>query len=81
MLTLTLPVVVLGDDNGAPPTPPATGRLIDFEEEGVERPLIADQVQDDADEMRYNRWLMATQCLLGSLFCSIVLFSELVPWK
>jgi sodium/potassium/calcium exchanger 6 len=80
MLTLTLPVVVLENESGSmayEKTPPVTGRLIDFEEEGVERPLIADEeVRDDTDEMKYNKWLMATQCLLGPLFCNAILFSE-----
>ncbi|KAK7690637.1 hypothetical protein QCA50_005736 [Cerrena zonata] len=82
-LTLTLPVVVtdyasfgereekLGTDEG---------RLIDFEEEGVERTLIdEDHVEE---ELKFNKWLMAVQCILGPLFCIAVLFdgTKHEPW-
>jgi sodium/potassium/calcium exchanger 6 len=55
------------------------GRLIDFEEEGIERVLIAEEeVQEDMHEMKFNKWLMAAQCALGPLFCVVVLFGEFV---
>ncbi|KAF5359317.1 hypothetical protein D9756_003385 [Leucocoprinus leucothites] len=78
-LTLTLPVVVTRYDNrrrsaekqlsngGAP--------LIEFEEEGVERVLIAEEeVEDNLHELTFSKWLMAVQCVLGPLFCAGVLF-------
>jgi sodium/potassium/calcium exchanger 6 len=86
-LTLTLPVIVTprnGDDfiekeeavvEGAP----TLGNLIDFEEEGIERPLVAaqEQVEDILEEeMHFNKWLMATQCVCGPLFCAAVLFGR-----
>jgi sodium/potassium/calcium exchanger 6 len=53
------------------------GRLIDFEEEGIERALIAEEeVQEEMHEMKFNKWLMAAQCALGPLFCVGVLFGE-----
>jgi solute carrier family 24 (sodium/potassium/calcium exchanger), member 6 len=80
-LTLTLPVVVtpyetirsaeekFTPDNGE-------ARLIDFEEEGVERALVAeDELQKDMHDLRFNKWLMAAQCVFGPLFCVGVLFS------
>ncbi|EJD06417.1 uncharacterized protein FOMMEDRAFT_117231 [Fomitiporia mediterranea MF3/22] len=52
------------------------GRLVDFEEEGVERVLTAEEdVQEEMHELKFNKWLMAVQLLLGPLFCVAVLFS------
>lgn len=79
-LTITLPVVVT----------PFTGSLaakekiyaddaplMDFEEEGVRRVLIAEEeVQEEMHEMKFNKWLMATQCVIAPPFCVKVLFSE-----
>lgn len=78
-LTLTLPVVVTpyGDGSVAPEKIFTTGdaRLVDFEEEGQERVLIAEQeVQENMHQLQFNRWLMAAQCILGPLFCVAVLF-------
>ncbi|KAH7884503.1 Sodium/calcium exchanger protein-domain-containing protein [Phlebopus sp. FC_14] len=87
-LTLTLPVVVIPYANhrlqeekmrngGGEP------RLVDFEEEGVERTLIAEQeIQRDLHEMKFNKWLMAAQCVLGPLFCVGVLFAgvKYIEW-
>ncbi|KIJ67060.1 hypothetical protein HYDPIDRAFT_174314 [Hydnomerulius pinastri MD-312] len=77
-LTLTLPVVVIpyGHD-GAHEEKKQGGetRLVEFEEEGVERALVAEEeVQEDLHEMKFNKWLMAAQCILGPLFCVGVLF-------
>lgn len=77
MLTLTLPVVVT--DHAAIESPTETkqsvGRLVDFEEEGVERTLIAEEeVEHDLHELEFNKWLMAVQCTLGPLFCVAILF-------
>ncbi|EGN98708.1 hypothetical protein SERLA73DRAFT_168326 [Serpula lacrymans var. lacrymans S7.3] len=82
VLTLTLPVVVMPYDccgaseeklhyRGA-----AESHLIDFEEEGIERVLIAEEeVMEDMHEMKFNKWLTAAQCAFGPLFCVSVLFS------
>ncbi|CAL1716757.1 unnamed protein product [Somion occarium] len=86
VLTLTLPVVVTDYDcDGAHEEKFLTdeGRLIDFEEEGVERALIAeDRVEEELRELKFNKWLMAVQCVLGPLFCIAVLFdaTEHEPW-
>jgi sodium/potassium/calcium exchanger 6 len=85
-LTITLPVVVTPyiAENSAEKLPGVlTGttdsRLIDFEEEGVEveRALIAEEeTVEEMQELRYNKWLMATQCIFGPLWCVAVLFGE-----
>jgi solute carrier family 24 (sodium/potassium/calcium exchanger), member 6 len=79
-LTLTLPVVVLpGEGSGLAleKSPPVTGRLIEFEEEGIERPLIAEEEAQEEDHYgKLNKWLMVTQCVLGPLLASNVLFGE-----
>ncbi|KAG1870589.1 Sodium/calcium exchanger protein-domain-containing protein [Suillus subalutaceus] len=70
-LTLTLPVVVRHHNAGE------DGRLMDFEEDGIERALIAEEVmQQDLHEIEFNKWLMAAQCVLGPLFCLGVLFHD-----
>lgn len=77
-LTLTLPVIVTpyeGYDHHHEKNGNSEGRLIDFEEEGIERALIAEEeVQEDLHEMKFNKWLMSIQCVLGPLFCAAVLF-------
>ena len=78
-LTITLPVVV---------RPYVSARyrhekdmnvndtLVPFEEDGIERALIAEEVvQEEIHELHFNKWLMMIQCVLGSLFCAAVLFS------
>ncbi|KAG2076712.1 hypothetical protein BDR04DRAFT_1089900 [Suillus decipiens] len=85
-LTLTLPVVVVPYDcNGSASekvhkrhhSAGEDGRLMDFEEDGIERALIAEEVmQPDLHEVEFNKWLMAAQCVLGPLFCLGVLFHE-----
>lgn len=81
-LTLTLPVVVTDYDSfGDREEKLITDeeRLIDFEEEGVERTLIAeDHVEEELRELKYNRWLMAVQCIFGPLFCIAVLFGQYI---
>ena len=77
-LTITLPVTVLPrNGKGAlEKGSAAEGRLVDFEEEGVERILTAeDEVREEMTELTYNKWLMAAQCALGPLFCVAVLFA------
>ncbi|EED84290.1 predicted protein [Postia placenta Mad-698-R] len=79
-LTLTLPVVVTAYHDSSREREKLHGggsenRLIDFEEEGVERALIAeDEVEEEMHELKYNKWLMAVQCTLGPLFCVAILF-------
>lgn len=91
ILTLTLPVVVT-DFTGAELREEKrvvdeddersvirSERLIDFEEEGVERTLVAEQeVEEEMHELKFNKWLMAAQCVLGPLWCVAVLFGEWV---
>jgi sodium/potassium/calcium exchanger 6 len=81
VLTLTLPVIVTAYDNGHMSREKilgAEGRLIDFEEEGIERVLIAEEeTREEIHDLTFNKWLMATQCALGPLFCVGVLFSAL----
>lgn len=87
-LTLTLPVVVVPyDSNGSASekmhkrhhNTGEDGRLTDFEEDGIERALIAEEVmQPDLHEIEFNKWLMAAQCVLGPLFCLGVLFRACV---
>ncbi|KIM85010.1 hypothetical protein PILCRDRAFT_817849 [Piloderma croceum F 1598] len=78
-LTLTLPVMVTPYESShahEEKTQGSEGRLIDFEEEGIERALIAEEeVQEEMHEMKFNKWLMAAQCALGPLFCVGVLFA------
>ncbi|KAI5982024.1 Sodium/calcium exchanger protein-domain-containing protein [Pisolithus marmoratus] len=47
----------------------------DFEEEGVEgTPITEEVIQEDFHEMKFNKWLVAAQCVFGPLFCVVVLF-------
>ncbi|KAJ7867665.1 hypothetical protein B0H14DRAFT_2730614 [Mycena olivaceomarginata] len=56
-------------------TPGEEGNLIDFEEEGIERILIAEEeVEEELHGMTYSKWLTAAQCTFGPLFCAMVLF-------
>lgn len=78
LLTLTLPVVVTPYQSTHHPrekTPGEEGNLIDFEEEGIERILIAEEeVEEELHGMTYSKWLTAAQCTFGPLFCAMVLF-------
>lgn len=92
VLTLTLPVVVTSYEDAERErekhhhhlhTPSALeagdSRLADFEEEGVERALIAEEeVAEEMHELKFNKWLMAVQCTLGPLFCVAILFGASV---
>ena len=80
-LTLTLPIVVIPYENNGSQKENLhageVGRLIDFEEEGIERILIAEEeVQEEQHDLTFNKWLMAVQCVFGPLFCVGILFSE-----
>lgn len=81
LLTLTLPVVVMRYENShssvEKPYAGGEGQLVGFEEEGVERVLIAEEeVEEGLHDLVFSKWLMAVQCVLGPLFCAGVLFSE-----
>ncbi|KAF9476678.1 hypothetical protein BDN70DRAFT_934817 [Pholiota conissans] len=85
-LTLTLPVVITPYDTArlAPEKMyNSDSRLVEFEEEGMERVLIAEEeTQEEMHELTYNKWLMAVQCVLGPLFTIRVLFGGIreAPW-
>lgn len=80
VLTVTLPVVVTplaGSLAAKEKLYADDAPLMDFEEEGVQRVLIAEEeVQEEMHEMKFNKWLMATQCALAPVVCVKVLFSE-----
>jgi solute carrier family 24 (sodium/potassium/calcium exchanger), member 6 len=89
-LTLTLPVVVTPreDENTREKALDVNGRsldggaveeqLIDYEDESAERTLMAEKiVEEEMHELRFNKWLMAAQCVLGPLFCAAVLLGEM----
>ena len=78
-LTLTLPVVVTPYNNVHSSHEKIHGdtRLADFEEEGIERTLIAEQeVEENLHELHFSKWLTAVQCILGPLLCVQVLFGR-----
>lgn len=79
-LTITLPVVVTpfaGSLAAKEKIYADDAPLMDFEEEGVQRVLIAEEeVQEDMHEMKFNKWLMAAQCAIAPPFCVKVLFSK-----
>ncbi|KAG7089623.1 hypothetical protein E1B28_011289 [Marasmius oreades] len=91
MLTLTLPVVVTPYEYSRVPgrEKPVTREdgnshnLIGFEEEGVERVLVAEEdVQEEMHGVEFNKWLTAVQCMLGPIFSVGVLFNgnSKQPW-
>lgn len=79
-LTLTLPVVVTRYESATTSREKmfnGDGRLVDFEEEGEERVLIAEEeVLEDMHEMAFNKWLTSVQCAIAPVFCVAVLFSS-----
>ena len=82
LLTLTLPVVVTpyrNSSQGREKHHHVDARLVDFEEEGIERVLIAEEEVEENHEMSFNKWLMAAQCIFGPLFCVGVLFGIQFP--
>ena len=75
-LTITLPVVVEPYDSLGDRYEKAPSAINAFEEDGIERTLVAeDVVLGEMHELRFNKWLMAVQCAFGPLFCTAVLFS------
>ncbi|KAH9068335.1 Sodium/calcium exchanger protein-domain-containing protein [Lactarius deliciosus] len=80
VLTITLPVVVrpyVSAHHRHEKAKSANNTLISFEEDGIERALTADEVEQE-DELHFNKWLMGVQCVLGPLFCVGVLFKGTV---
>ena len=78
-LTVTLPVVVTPYNNlhASREKIYRDAPLVDFEEEGIERTLIAEQeVEENINELPFSKWLAAVQCVLGPLFCAQVLFGR-----
>jgi len=80
-LTLTLPVVVTpygkGSSSREKTVAGEDARLVEFEEEGQERVLIAEEeIEDNLHQLQFTRWLMAVQCICGPLFCVKVLFGN-----
>jgi len=74
-LTITLPVVVEPYDSLGDRYEKAPSTINVFEEDGIERTLVAeDVVLGEMHELRFNKWLMAVQCAFGPLFCTAVLF-------
>jgi sodium/potassium/calcium exchanger 6 len=75
-LTITLPVVVGPYDSLGDRYEKAPRTINTFEEDGIERTLVAeDVVLGEIHELGFNKWLMAVQCAFGPLFCTAVLFS------
>ncbi|KAJ6619704.1 Sodium/calcium exchanger protein-domain-containing protein [Mycena sp. CBHHK59/15] len=79
LLTLTLPVVVTpyhSTHHSREKTPGEESNLIDFEEEGIERILIAEEeVEEEMHGISFSKWLTVAQCTFGPLFCAAVLFA------
>lgn len=71
-LTITLPVVIIPYGSYGSHEEKINGhetRLSEFEEEGVERALIAGhEAQEELREIQFNKWLTAVQCIIGPLF-------------
>jgi sodium/potassium/calcium exchanger 6 len=89
-LTLTLPVVFTPQEDAKMPEKgteargrpldggAAEGQLIDYDDEGAEWTLVAEEiVGEEMHELRFNKCLMATQCILGPLFCAAVLLGDM----
>ena len=85
VLTVTLPVVVrpyVSARYRHEKATSANNTLSPFEEDGIERALIAEEVvQEEIHELHFNKWLMVVQCVLGPLFCATVLFSTSIWFR
>jgi solute carrier family 24 (sodium/potassium/calcium exchanger), member 6 len=87
LLTITLPVVVTRhEESHAKVEKPIitidNAPLIEFndEEDAMERVLYAEEeMQEEMRELSYSKWLMAVQCVMGPLFCVVVLYAGLPP--
>jgi len=78
-LTVTLPVVVRSYDIPGyryEKAPSIVNTHSTFEEEGIERTLVAEEEPAEIHEMEFNKWLMAIQCAFGPLFVTAVLFKD-----
>jgi len=81
VLTVTLPVVVRSYDISGyrhEKAPSIVNTHSTFEEDGIERTLVAEEESAEIHEMQFNKWLMAVQCAFGPLFVTAVLFSALL---
>jgi sodium/potassium/calcium exchanger 6 len=76
LLTVTLPVVVRSYDSTVrhEKTPSIVHTL--STEDGIEHTLIAEE--EVPEDLQFNKWLIAVQCVFGPVFCAAVLFSTLV---
>jgi solute carrier family 24 (sodium/potassium/calcium exchanger), member 6 len=74
-LTITSPVVTTAYGEPHVPRPDSTteDRLVDFEEEGVERALVAEDELKELYDTQFNKWLTALQCALGPSLCVLLL--------
>ena len=76
LLTLTLPVVVTPYNQNQSTQEKTLGsdhNLIEFEEDGVERDLVAEEEVEECG-ITFSKWLCAAQCIFDPLFCAGVLF-------
>jgi hypothetical protein len=83
-LTLTLPVHVQpredpwGEEKLDDGAASVSDRLIEFEEEGVQRVLTAEEdvrAEMQGHDLQYNRYLCAAQLICGPLFCVSIIFA------
>jgi solute carrier family 24 (sodium/potassium/calcium exchanger), member 6 len=83
-LTLTLPVVVTPYHDVLVPEQALDGHTpgplinIEDEEEGLERAVLAEEevLEEMHDHLKFHKWLMAGQCILGPLFVEKILFGQ-----
>lgn len=83
-LTITLPVVVTSYGEIDTPRLDETeeGRLIEFEEDGIERVLVAeDELKDEIYEVQFNKWLTALQCALSPLLCVLLVLGTFTSYS
>jgi sodium/potassium/calcium exchanger 6 len=84
-LTITLPVVVrpyVSARYRHEKATSANNTLAPFEEDGIERSLVAEEVvNEEIHELHFNKWLTGVQCILGPLFCVAVLFSRCIRFR
>lgn len=88
LLTLTLPVVVdepeteagilAADEARRAGTPSLEAQLIEYDESDAEEDLLRARIEaeEHVHDVRFNKWLTATQCALSPVFCISVLFSK-----
>ncbi|KAF8510772.1 Sodium/calcium exchanger protein-domain-containing protein [Gautieria morchelliformis] len=75
-LTITSPVVITASGEPHVPRPDDTteDRLIEFEEDGIERVLVAeDELKEELYDTQFSKWLTALQCALSPGLCVLLL--------